>query len=214
MRTVGEIQYNPKGQSWLISCEPHVTIRLKRVFGKISKHSQGIHALTDTMENARDLEWFLQRYPMKMQDGDAELLRFRSLAHIEQQGIIQRLMQEQAEPIDFPLAIPAREYQRLAATLTLETGRLLLADDVGTGKAQPNESLVLTPNGWRRIDELVVGDKVIDPDGGVGIVEGVFPQGVKDIYRVTTQDGASADRYPLHLEGTPLQQFLHRRQDQ
>lgn len=134
MRTVGEIQYNPKGQSWLISCEPHVTMRLKRVFGKINKHSQGVHTLTDTIENARDLEWFLQRYPMKMQDADAEILRFRSLAHIEQQGIIQRLMEQQADPIDFPLAIPAREYQRLAATLTLETGRLLLADDVGTGK--------------------------------------------------------------------------------
>jgi SNF2 family DNA or RNA helicase len=134
LKTVGLIRYNPNKASWVIQCEPHVTMRLKRVFSKISKHSQGQHLLTDTVENARDLQWFIDRYPMELSAADLQLLRFRSQAHIEREGLIHRLLSNQAQPKDFELALPARDYQRLAATMATETGRLLLADDVGTGK--------------------------------------------------------------------------------
>jgi len=36
---------------------------------------------------------------------------------------------------DFELAIPAREYQKVAADLAMKTGRLLVADDLGLGKS-------------------------------------------------------------------------------
>jgi phosphate starvation-inducible protein PhoH and related proteins len=59
------------------------------------------------------------------------------------------------------------------------------------GRAQPTDTPVLTPDGFRPIGSLVVGDLVIGANGEPTPVLGVYPQGEKDIYRLTTQDGAS-----------------------
>ncbi|MCP9488057.1 MAG: PhoH family protein [Gaiellaceae bacterium MAG52_C11] len=59
------------------------------------------------------------------------------------------------------------------------------------GRAQPLSSQVLTPDGFRSIGELRVGDLVIGSDGRPTPVLGVYPQGRKEVFRVKTQDGAS-----------------------
>ena len=59
------------------------------------------------------------------------------------------------------------------------------------GRAHPTDTPVLTPDGFRPIGSLVIGDLVIGSDGEPTPVIGVYPQGEKDIYRVTAQDGAS-----------------------
>jgi phosphate starvation-inducible PhoH-like protein len=59
------------------------------------------------------------------------------------------------------------------------------------GRAQCVDTPVLTPNGFRPIGSLSIGDLVIGSDGEPTPVIGVYPQGEKDIYRVTTQDGGS-----------------------
>lgn len=67
------------------------------------------------------------------------------------------------------------------------------------GKAQPLESKVLTPTGWRRFGDLVVGDQVIGSDGSPTTVTGVYPQGIKPVYEVTTSDGATTECCEEHL---------------
>ncbi len=67
------------------------------------------------------------------------------------------------------------------------------------GRAQPVSERVLTPEGWRPIGELEPGDEVIGSDGKPTSVLGTFPQGVRDIYRVHTQDGASTRATEDHL---------------
>jgi DNA polymerase I-like protein with 3'-5' exonuclease and polymerase domains len=59
----------------------------------------------------------------------------------------------------------------------------------GKGKAQPLDSSVLTPSGFRRFGDLKVGDLVIGSDGRAISVTGVYPQGMKDCYKLTTSDG-------------------------
>ncbi|WP_408016068.1 PhoH family protein [Rhodococcus artemisiae] len=59
------------------------------------------------------------------------------------------------------------------------------------GRAQPLSTKVLTLGGFRRIGDVKVGDAVIGSDGRPTEVLGVYPQGFKDIVRVTTQDGAT-----------------------
>jgi phosphate starvation-inducible PhoH-like protein len=59
------------------------------------------------------------------------------------------------------------------------------------GRAQPVATPVLTPDGFRPIGSLAVGDMVVGSDGKPTPVIGVYPQGEKDIFRLTTQDGAS-----------------------
>ena len=67
------------------------------------------------------------------------------------------------------------------------------------GRAQPLFTKVLTPNGFRPIGDLKVGDFVIGSHGRPTEVQGVFPQGFKDIYRVYTQDGSSTLASEDHL---------------
>jgi phosphate starvation-inducible PhoH-like protein len=59
------------------------------------------------------------------------------------------------------------------------------------GRAQPVGTPVLTPDGWRPIGELRVGDLVVGSKGMPTPVLGVYPQGEKEIYRVTATDGAA-----------------------
>lgn len=67
------------------------------------------------------------------------------------------------------------------------------------GRAQTLDSLLLTPDGWRRIGEIGVGDFVIGSDGKPTQVIGVFPQGKKKVYRLTMTDGASTVACAEHL---------------
>ena len=74
-----------------------------------------------------------------------------------------------------------------------------LADDMGLGKAQPLHAHILTPTGWQQMGQMQVGDAVINSQGGHSRVTGVFPQGEKEIFRVTFTDGATAECCAEHL---------------
>ena len=63
----------------------------------------------------------------------------------------------------------------------------------GFGKAQPLSTKIPTPYGSVKMGDIQFGDEVIGSNGKPTVVIGVFPQGVKDIYRITLLDG----RYSL-----------------
>ena len=67
------------------------------------------------------------------------------------------------------------------------------------GRAQPVDTLVMTPEGARPIGELEVGDLVVGSDGLPTPVLGVHPQGRKPVYRISSQDGASTLACGEHL---------------
>jgi hypothetical protein len=81
---------------------------------------------------------------------------------------------------------------------------------VGAGKAQPMDALVLTPSGFRRMGDLMVGDKVITADGTATEITGVFPQGPRDNYRVTFNDGATVECDAEHLWQVTTSDRKHR----
>lgn len=89
------------------------------------------------------------------------------------------------------LGLTLRPWQQTALDFIEPRRGVLLADEMRLGKGQVLDARVLTPSGWIRMGELRVGDRVVDPDGGFGIVEGIYPQGERDVYRVETCDGAS-----------------------
>ena len=55
-------------KNWHIECEPHVKTRLKRVFPQVSQHASKFIELSDTPSNCHDLLWFIERYPMHVDD--------------------------------------------------------------------------------------------------------------------------------------------------
>lgn len=69
----------------------------------------------------------------------------------------------------------------------------------GVGKELPISEPVLTPNGWVENGILKLGDKVIGSDGKEQYVLGVYPQGVKPIYKVEFTDGTFVNCGLEHL---------------
>lgn len=77
---------------------------------------------------------------------------------------------------------------------------IIVAGRPSMGKAQPLTSRVLMANGtWKTMEEIKFGDSVASVDGAASRVCGVFPQGEKQIYRVTLSDGRSARCCGEHL---------------
>ena len=82
-------------------------------------------------------------------------------------------------------------------TLILQTLSQLTAvygdsvDSIVQGNAQPLDAKIATPTGWRTMGEMSVGDEVLTPKGKISQVTGVYPKGVRKVYRVTTKDGRS-----------------------
>ena len=66
-----------------------------------------------------------------------------------------------------------------------------IAGAAGTGKAQPIDTLIPTPNGKCKLGDLKVGDEVFNRKGQPVKILEVFDKGELDVYRVTLSDGRS-----------------------
>ncbi|AJC55756.1 helicase-related protein [Streptomyces sp. 769] len=75
----------------------------------------------------------------------------------------------------------------------------LLQGEVGSGKAQPLDALVLTPRGFRPMGEMAPGTEVVVPSGGTALVDGVFPQGEREVWRLVLSDGSAVECDDEHL---------------
>lgn len=140
MRTYGTVGHLKNRRQWVIQAEPHVVIRLKRVFQKVDERQHGAVLLSDTPENCRELLWFLDRYPMKVER--LKYLRERAKAYLDQQQRLALIVDGSYQPRSFALALPLRDYQRVAAELALQAGSLILGDDLGLGKTAVGIALV------------------------------------------------------------------------
>lgn len=69
----------------------------------------------------------------------------------------------------------------------------------GTGKAQPLYSSILTPDGFKPMGDINMGETIIGGDGKPVIVIGVFPQGKKKVYKVLFSDDSSTECCEEHL---------------
>lgn len=91
------------------------------------------------------------------------------------------------------------EHQKIAIRTLVSNDRFILADDMGLGKSLSINTLVITPNGRKKIGEINIGDKVIGSDGLSYNVIGVFPQGKRKLFRITFNDGFSILSDEEHL---------------
>lgn len=165
-RTYGRLVWG-RGQ-WGIEAEPHVLIKLKRLFPRARQERSGVIILKDTPEVGRDLEWFTARYPLRVSDTTAGRLAAQAGRHRQAEEDVLDILAGQRSfsgALQEP-ARPPRGYQLQAADVVLATGRLLLADDVGLGKtfssllvlrdpaALPALVVTLTHLPWQWLAEL------------------------------------------------------------
>ena len=119
----------------------------------------------------------------------------------ERLGFLPGTLTEKIDPYLRPLydalhdMIDPESIPKLMAAGTIEVAPLAYM----RGRAQPVDTRVLTPNGFRRMGDLEVGDLVVGSDGWPTPVLGVHPQGRKPVFRVAAQDGASTLACAEHL---------------
>ena len=111
----------------------------------------------------------------------------------EKLGYLPGTLSEKIDPYLRPLydalyeMIDAEQIGRMMERGTIEVAPLAYM----RGRAQPLDRQVLTPDGFRPIGGLRVGDLVIGSNGLPTPVLGVYPQGRREVFRVRAQDGAS-----------------------
>ena len=98
-----------------------------------------------------------------------------------------------AEEIDTPKRLIKSQFnliKELSDNGAYEKGWLVqVVAPTSSGKQAPLDTQVLAEGGFKRFGDLKVGDKIFSQDGTLTTVTGIFPQGVKPCYRVTTVDG-------------------------
>lgn len=110
---------------------------------------------------------------------------------------------------DFPWTLYTFQARDAAQALRIleTTGGALLAGDMGSGKNLANSSYVIGKEGKVKVKDVKEGDFLIGRNGEPTKVIGVYPQGVKDIYKITFSDGSTALAGDEHLWAvhSPLQ---------
>ena len=69
----------------------------------------------------------------------------------------------------------------------------------GTGKALCLHSKIKIPGGWTTNGALKIGDMVTVPDGSSAKVIGIYPQGIRKVFKIKLVDGRSAEADESHL---------------
>lgn len=168
-RVVGQYRWLPAG-AWEIEATPDVMIRLKRIFPRVASTTHGTVTVTSTLEVARDLEWLIDRWPMKASAEDRKRLRALANEHRRRESTVQDVLAGgqlavTGGPGWVSPAVPLRSYQRTARDLVWATGGVCVADELGCGKTftglalledpQARPALAVTytgamPRQWRR----------------------------------------------------------------
>ncbi len=181
MKTYGKMHYLPASDGrpalWGIEAAPHVVMRIKRLFGRVSISQEwrakvllpqadfvrnNVVMITDTPEVCEDLRWILERYPMEVVD--MRRLRKQAKQYVKQVESVDLLLRGITQPCNFDLHLPPRPYQQVGADLWNQVGGLLIADQLGLGKtvtaicaltlAHMRPALVVTktdlPDQWKR----------------------------------------------------------------
>jgi phosphate starvation-inducible PhoH-like protein len=119
----------------------------------------------------------------------------------EKLGFLPGDLQDKVDPYLRPLydalfdLIDAERVSKLLEKRIIEVAPLAFM----RGRAQPLSCRVLTPTGWRTMGSLKVGDFIIGSNGRPVRVTGVFPQGRKQVYRLTMTDHSSTLACAEHL---------------
>lgn len=96
---------------------------------------------------------------------------------------------ELSDDIKIPLRRELFPFQKNGVAYALQKKRVIIGDQPGLGKAQPLHSKIATPNGWVKMGDIKKGDPIFGSDGKVYEVNGVFPQGDRQVYNIEFNDG-------------------------
>lgn len=134
-KTYGTLVYNKNSKHWVLSdVEPHVLIRIKRMFATVRMNLKTI-AFPHKEDIVYDLEWLLQRYPMKMKPSHRKFLYGSAERYRKRSSVAEAIINGdyKAKPLKFK-NVKLRDYQEYFVSFAHIVKRTLLGDVVGLGK--------------------------------------------------------------------------------
>ena len=124
---------------------------------------------------------------------------FAALSDILRDYLEQLSLLREGEGIKYGVPSGYADLDKLTAGGFQRSDLIILAARPAMGKAQPLDAQVLTEDGWKRMGDLQFGDRLASVDGQPSRVAGIFPQGEKQVYRVTFSDDRSTECCDEHL---------------
>ncbi|MGE3272569.1 MAG: DnaB-like helicase C-terminal domain-containing protein, partial [Chloroflexota bacterium] len=124
---------------------------------------------------------------------------FAPLSDILRDYLEQLSLLREGEGIKYGVPSGFADLDKMTAGGFQRSDLIILAARPSMGKAQPLDAQVLTDDGWRRMGDLSLGDRLASVDGEPSRVTGIFPQGERQVYRVTFSDGRSTECCDEHL---------------
>lgn len=139
--------------------------------------------------NASDAVLFAEKWGLSVEPTLAEdAHKYVSLAN--QNHYISGLIE--SDPFPIPgLQGELRPYQYSCVEYSVRNNRVIIADAPGLGKGHPVGTNILTPNGWKKVEDLSVGDNVIGSSGRAIKITGVNHRGILPVFKVSFNDGSS-----------------------
>lgn len=141
----GTITLTDGGRYLRITAPPQVAQRLVRIFNGARRDKDGAVIVTASDVNCHELEWAGQRWPLVPEGAAVDLVATGAERFRARQVAVEETRSEGYTPPTFDMALPPREYQRIAADLVWRSGGLLLADDVGLGKTVTAIAAMVAP---------------------------------------------------------------------
>lgn len=173
--------------------EPYLEV-LKRVGSEWNKEAGG-QALKGGVECVLDARRLFegQRFTVEiMQDLADRMKEIQAEVDLARQALSHRSTQLAAGSPERRLTLRPYQEEGVHWLLSRWPAPAILCDEQGLGKGGVVGSKVLTPDGWRTIESLRVGDRVIGSDGKAIGVLGVYPRGRLPVFRVTFSDRTSS----------------------
>jgi SNF2 family DNA or RNA helicase len=137
VRAYGKIYLDEDKKHWKINnAEPHVCIKLKAIFAKLSASATQPFSFDNTPEVCQDLLWFTERYPLAISEADMLVMKREKKKHVNNINDIERILLPDYQPKELTLkdGYQARHYQLTGVDVYMKVKRLLIGDDIGTGK--------------------------------------------------------------------------------
>jgi SNF2 family DNA or RNA helicase len=148
-KTYGAIGYEPMRREWVVyETEPHVSLKIKDVFRRVSKTATGQFRFPDDSLHCFDLLWFMDRYPLRASKEDLARLKRGRKSFISEQDDIEGILSGSTSLTQYPGLAEGCElwaYQQIAVEMFRKRGRMLLGDDIGLGKTNSAIGCMLTP---------------------------------------------------------------------
>lgn len=133
-------------------------------------------------------------------DRNKENKDFEELISVNSELQIKKIKEQITKLLPSDIKITAKNESQKKLINSIKNNEITIcAGPAGTGKAQPLDSLILSEDGFITMGEIKKGDRIFSMNGNLTTVIDIFPQGLKDIYKITFSDNSYTECCDEHL---------------